>query len=101
MSTAVEARVSAGASVRGGVAARSVWVVVVGASVVGVAVAGVYEAVVRAAGVSLEMDGEAIPAGGFVGFTGMWAVAGVVLALAVMICRLSGVKARLLTNMPW
>lgn len=58
------------------------------ASLAGLAVAGVYEALVRAAGVSLEMgaskaEAEPIPAGGFVGFTAMFAVAGLVLAIAL------------------
>jgi hypothetical protein len=60
-----------------------VWQVAGAASLAGIAVAGAYEASVRAAGVPLDMgasktEAEAIPAGGFVGFTAMmFAAAGV------------------------
>ncbi|MDI2132950.1 DUF6069 family protein [Yinghuangia seranimata] len=58
------------------------------ASVGGAVVAGVYEAAIRGIGVSTQMgtskaDAEPIPAGGFVGFTLMFAVAGLLFALAV------------------
>ncbi|MFI6585921.1 DUF6069 family protein [Embleya sp. NPDC050493] len=58
------------------------------ASLAGMAVAGVYEGIVRASGVSLDIgaasgEAEPIPTGGFVGFTAMWALAGVILALGL------------------
>lgn len=69
-------------------AGRPAWQVAGAASLAGIAVAGAYEAIVRAAGVPLDMgaskaEAEAIPAGGFVGFTAMFAAVGVLFALAV------------------
>ncbi|WP_436777869.1 DUF6069 family protein [Yinghuangia sp. YIM S09857] len=65
-----------------------VWKVASLASLGGLAVAGIYEAIVRAAGVSFDMgasaaDSKPVPAGGFVGFTVMFAVAGILFALAL------------------
>lgn len=65
---------------------RPAWKAIGTASLAGLAVAGAYEAVVRAAGVSLAMGpskaaAEPIPTGGFVGFTAMFVVAGALLAL--------------------
>lgn len=69
-------------------AAGPVWKVAGIASLAGVAVAGIYEAVVRAAGVSLDMgsskaEAEAIPAGGFLSFTAIFAVAGFLVTLGI------------------
>ncbi|QDQ09980.1 DUF6069 family protein [Streptomyces spectabilis] len=70
---------------------RPVWKAIGTASLAGLAVAGAYEAVVRAAGVSLAMgpskaEAEPVPTGGFVGFTAMFVVAGLLLALAAAHC---------------
>lgn len=86
MTTTVNAQVLAPTSGR---SAAAVWKVAGIASAAGVAVAGAYEAVVRAAGVPMDLamagadHAEPIPEGGFAGFTVMWAVAGFVLALAL------------------
>ncbi|WTW96043.1 DUF6069 family protein [Streptomycetaceae bacterium NBC_01309] len=88
MATTVNTQAVAGTSRRTKATAGPVWKVAGLASLGGLVVAGVYEAIVRAAGVSFEMgasaaDSKPVPAGGFVGFTAMVAVAGILLAVAL------------------
>jgi hypothetical protein len=88
MAVAANNQTMNGTSARFGAAGRPVWQVAGAASLAGIAVAGAYEAIVRAAGVSLDMgtskaEAEAIPVGGFVGFTAMFAAVGFLFALAV------------------
>ncbi|MFF7243499.1 DUF6069 family protein [Embleya sp. NPDC008237] len=90
MSTTINPGVRMATSVREerGSATAGIGRVLAFASLAGMAVAGVYEGIVRASGVSLDIgaasgEAEPIPTGGFVGFTAMWALAGVVLALGL------------------
>lgn len=88
MATTVNTQAAVGTSRRTTATAGPVWKVAGLASLGGLVVAGVYEAIVRAAGVSFEMgasaaDSKPVPAGGFVGFTAMVAVAGILLAVAL------------------
>ncbi|MEU8133510.1 DUF6069 family protein [Streptodolium elevatio] len=88
MATTINTQAAVGTSRRATSTAGPVWKVASLASLGGLAVAGIYEAIVRAAGVSFEMgasaaDSKPVPAGGFVGFTAMVAVAGILFAVAV------------------
>ncbi|WP_030669722.1 hypothetical protein [Streptomyces sp. NRRL B-1347] len=87
MATTVNAQAGTRISGRAAVT-RPAWKAVGTAPLAGLVVAGAYEAVVRAAGVSLVMGpseaaAEPVPTGGFVGFTAMFVVAGAAVIPAV------------------